>query len=414
MRTKKIEKKLADEIASETPDVLSSILARCTPEEQEKITPVADAKPTSRKWLKAMYATAAMLVLFIGGYLGIGQYRQAWAAEYSVTLEAGAGVRLDVSKTGKVVSAAGLDAKGEAAVNAAQSEEKLRGKQLDAAVKAVVSAMAADGTISGQGAVLVTVTGPDADKNAATKEAVTKIVTDTLKRSGINASVLGQIAARSEELTALAEKYGVSEGRAALIEQIAENEPGLTEREIAKLELGALAVLTENLGAEASASVRAGDAAASGYVSADAAAKRACAKAEASLGSAAVTKVNAEVKDGNLVYEVQVQTPAGSAACRVDAKTGEILSWVSDIAAAVTGGSGTGSAAGTSGGTGGDSSADSSGAAAATAPPQSTAGVSANVGIELPIDGQMLIDKLQSGVHSAVDRARQGLESKRN
>jgi len=80
MRTEQTEKRLAAELAAETPDVLANILLCCTPEAQRRVMPSAAAKrPTGRKWVKALYAAAAMLVLFVGGYFGIGQYRQARA-----------------------------------------------------------------------------------------------------------------------------------------------------------------------------------------------------------------------------------------------------------------------------------------------------------------------------------------------
>jgi len=392
MRTEQTEKRLAAELAAETPDVLANILLCCTPEAQRRVMPIAAAKrPAGRKWVKALYAAAAMLVLFVGGYFGIGQYRQACAAEYTVTLDAGASVRLEVSRSGRVVSAAGLDEKGRAALDAAQNGGKLRGRALDTAVRTVVSAMAAQGDIADEGAVLVSVTGADADKNAAAKAAVTQSVTRALSESGVTASVLAQIVEKNGALTALAEKYSISEGRAALIAETAENEPALNETELSKLSLGALAALTENGGAKASLGATAGAAAVSGYVSADAAEKSACAQAGVSIGSAASAEATADMSDGRLVYKVKIETPAGSVSCEVDAKTGEITSWVSNLVPAAVGGTD---------------------AQSADAPaPGQTAGVPAQTNAAPETDVQALTGQVYDALRDAVDRARTELEN---
>lgn len=429
MRTENIEKKLADELRDETPDVLESILARCTPQEEQEdavVVPIAAASGAKRgKWVKAVYAAAAMLLLFVGGYFGVGQYRQAYAAEYSVTLEAGASVRLEVSKTDRVVSAVGLDAKGKASLEAAQSGGELKGQKLNAAVDAVVTAMAKDGTISDQSAILVTVDGADKSENDAVKAEVSAEVSNSLKQNGVTASVLAQVLVGSGELAALAEKYGVSEGRAALIQQTAENEPGLDESELAKLELGALAALTKDGGAKVTAKVSvAPSSAASAYVSADAAAKSACAKANVSIGGGAAADVSAEITDGKLVYRVEVKLPGGSAECQVDAKTGEILNWVeSAVSAAVNaaGGLGTGAPSAGTAQTGGTATSSPASAAPAATAPASTApaaaspSAGASVKVDVSIgDSSSIVQKVHDDVTGAIDKARQDLKNKLN
>ncbi len=398
MRTEKIEKKLADAVKAETPDVLDSILARCTPEIQQAAPiPIEAAKSNSRKWVKALYATAAMLVLFIGGYFGINQYRTAYAAEYSVTLDANASVQFEVSKAGKIVSAAGLDAKGNAAIEAAQKSGTLKGQKLDTAVETIVSAMAENGGLEGGSAVLVTVEGPDEEENAKAKARVTETVGKTLLKQGVKAAVLGQIAAADEKLAALAEQYGISEGRAALVEKAAEGDASLDKKELSKLDIGALDVLAQ--GGKASVT---GDSGASGYVSADAAAKSACAKADVSLGGGASANVSADISDGKLIYKVKVKAGAGEATCEVDAKTGAILNWVTSVvSSAVAGTAAPGTVAPET----------SAGTDAATPAPSESAGLSvdANIGTD---SGQSVVDKVQEDLQTAIDKVQQHIHDK--
>lgn len=399
MRTKKIEKKLADAVKAETPDVLDRILVRCTPETQPAAPiPIEAAKTKSRKWVKALYAAAAMLVLFVGGYFGISQYRTAYAAEYSVTLDASASVQFEVSKAAKVVSAAGLDAKGTAAIEAAQKSGKLKGQKLDTAVETVVCAMAENGGLEGGSSVLVTVKGPDEAENAKAKASVTEIVGKTLLKQGIKAAVLGQTAAADETLTALAKQYGISEGRAALIEKAAESDASLDKKELSKLDIGALNVLAQ--GGKTSVSVTV-DSGASGYVSAEAAAKSACAKANVSLGGAASADVSADISDGTLIYKVKVKAGAGEVTCEVDAKTGAILNWVTSVVSSAV----TGTAAP-------ETSAAANAATPAPAPaPSESAGLPADVNIGTGTD-QSVVGKVQEDLQTAVDKVHQHIHDK--
>ena len=64
MRTEQTEKRLAAELAAETPDVLANILLCCTPEAQRRVMPIAAAKrPAGRKWVKALYAGGTCRIL---------------------------------------------------------------------------------------------------------------------------------------------------------------------------------------------------------------------------------------------------------------------------------------------------------------------------------------------------------------
>ena len=228
--------------------------------------------------------------------------------------------------------------------------------------------------------------------------------------------MLSQILTQNSELTALAAKYGVSEGRAALIEKTAENEPGLEESELAKLEIGALAVLTQNEGAKASVSVT-GDAA-NAYVTADAAAKSACAKAGVTLGSAASADVAADVADGKLVYNVQLTLPAGSASCEIDARTGTILRWIEDAAAVVqqtqsgTAGSGTAQTQTGTAAAADPTAGSAASAATATATPSPSGDLHASVKVDIDLGtGQSVLGKVHGDIQNALGKLHSDLES---
>ena len=205
----------------------------------------------------------------------------------------------------------------------------------------------------------------------------------------------------------------MSAGRAALIEQAAENEPGLGRSALAGLDIGALAVLgTDKSGADSAStgvSAAVGTEDAGGYVSADAAAQSACAKAGVSLGSAAQADVSASISDGKLVYKVRVASPAGSAVCEVDARTGQIFNWVSDAVSAAVGG--TGAASGTTSAQASASPDTQTGGSTATPAPSAGADVSVSVGVDAG-SGQSVLDKVHDDVQDALDKAKQDLESK--
>lgn len=334
MKTSEIEIKLANEISNEVPDVLDSIFSRCEATEQNVIEfSQLQSKPKNNAWIKSLCATAAALALIVGGYLGIGQYQTAVAVESVITLDVNPSVRLEVNKSEKVISATGLNEDGIALLcEIEQDGEKLKSKSLEVAVNVLITAMVEDGYLSQtSNSILVTVNNSD-EKKSAEIEAQLLISVDTaLTEKGIEGAILGQSGAENEKTTELAAQYGISEGKASFIEKIIIKAPGLSFDDLAALNINDLSLLAKKWLGEIDKLTIIGTPGDNGVISAENAIESACSDVNITIDSSAEIGSSIQLEDGKLVYEVTVKAGNTLYDYVIDAKTGEVINWVSKL-----------------------------------------------------------------------------------
>lgn len=333
MKTSEIEIKLANEISNEVPDVLDSILSRCEATEQNVIEfSQLQSKPKNNAWIKSLCATAAALAVIVGGYLGIGQYQTAIAVESVITLDVNPSVRLEVNKNEKVISATGLNEDGIALLcEIEQDGEKLKSKSLEVAVNVLITAMVEDGYLSQtSNSILVTVNNSDEKKSAEIKAQLLISVDTALTEKGIEGAILGQSGAENEKITELAAQYGISEGKASFIEKIIIKAPGLSFDDLAGLNINDLSLLAKKWLGEIDKLTIIGTPNDNGVISAENAIESACSDVNITIGSSAEIG-SIQLENGKLVYEVTVKAGNTLYDYVIDAKTGEVINWVSKL-----------------------------------------------------------------------------------
>lgn len=332
MTTENIEKKLASAISNEVPDVLDSILSRCETQEQNVIElDRYKNNPKNVPWLKSLCATAAALAIIVGGYFGIGQYQTAYAVESVVTLDVNPSVKLEMNKTEKIISATGINEDGNSILNElAQDGEKLKGKPLEGAVKLLIDAMVEEGYLSQQSnSILVTVSNPDTEKSKKIESQLMISVDTALSENGIVGAILVQSSSLEKATAELAEKYGISEGKASFIEKIIAKSPQLSFDALASLKINDLTLLAVKWLGEMDELTAIGTPSDGGYVSSDSAIESACTNAKITTGDNAEIGSSIQIEDGKLVYDVSVNTGTVVYKYVIDAETGEIISFVS-------------------------------------------------------------------------------------
>ena len=334
MKTADIEKRLANAISNEVPDVLDSVLSKCETQEQNVIElDRYKNKPKNNAWVKSLCATAAALALIVGGYFGIGQYQAAYAVESVVTLDVNPSVKLEVNNAEKVISATGINEDGDSVLNEIEQDgENLEGKSLEIAVKVLINAMVEECYLSKQSnSILVTVNNSDTEKSAKIESQLLLSVDNALSENGIDGAILAQSGTIEEKTAALAEKYGISEGKASFIEKIIAKSPKLSFDDLATLKINDLTLLAEKWFGEMDKLTIIGTPSDSGFVSSESAIESACADANISIGDSAEIGSSIQIEDGKLVYDVSVKTGTMVYDYVIDAKTGEIINWVSKL-----------------------------------------------------------------------------------
>ena len=327
--TSDIEKRLNTAVTNAVPDVLDSILSQC----EERTGKVIDIKSvrSSRSRFKPMLATAAALVLIVGGALGANGYHRAHSYDGVVSLDVNPSIEMEVSKNETVLAVTGLNSDGESVIERERAEgTKLEGAKLDELVFELVGFMVGEGYLSEEAnSVLVTVDNPNADKGAKLEKSLMTRISDAMSENGVEGAVIGQSISSDEELAKLALELGVSKGKAGLIASITAKNPEYTADELAKLSINDLGLLSKDSMAEDESVSIVGEPSDKKYVGAEVAIENACAEAKLQVGETVDAQSKIGLEDGKLIYKVELNIDTQKIECAIDAVTGEILSWLS-------------------------------------------------------------------------------------
>lgn len=329
MKTTDIETKLANAISNEVPDILDDILSKCEARKENVIELSAHKSKTNHNnWLKSVCATAAAVVVLVGGYMGVGQYQTALAVDSVITLDVNPSVQLEVNENKKVLSATGINEDGNSILAGMEQDGvTLKGKELDEAVNALVLAMVEEGYLSEQNnSILVSVNNSDEGKSEEIKSQLLTCVEDALSENGIDGAILGQSFTDNEKISEIAEQYGISEGKAILIEKIIEKSPQLSYDNLSGLNIHDLSLLAEKWIDKMEGISMSGTPSSKGYISPENAIDSACVNANITIGDAAEIGSSIQLEEGKLVYDVSVKIGNTEHKYVIDAKTGAIIS----------------------------------------------------------------------------------------
>lgn len=312
---KNIENMLRSAVSHAAPDARDAILSACDHEKGKVI--YMEKKRSSP--LRGFAAVAAVLVLIIAGVFAVknlGAPSDTLAAV--VSLDVNPSIELNVDKDEKIISAKGLNDDGRRVLG----DMELEGSSLEVAVNAVIGSMLKNGYLDDMAnSILVSVSGVngyDADKLRST-------LADDVNRQLENCSVLSQDVSNADSDTVkLADKYGITVGKAALIRQIVAADSRHSFEELAPLSINELNLIAD--GKTLSGIASNGAAASSkAYIGRDAA-------VDAALGHAGVTRsevrkldVDLDYEHGSMVYEVEFKVGAAEYEYDIGAADGDII-----------------------------------------------------------------------------------------
>ena len=312
---KNIENMLRSAVSHAAPDARDAILSACDHEKGKVI--YMEKKRSSP--LRGFAAVAAVLVLIIAGVFAVknlGAPSDTLAAV--VSLDVNPSIELNVDKDEKIISAKGLNDDGRRVLG----DMELEGSSLEVAVNAVIGSMLKNGYLDDMAnSILVSVSGVngyDADKLRST-------LADDVNRQLENCSVLSQNVSNADSDTVkLADKYGITVGKAALIRQIVAADSRHSFEELAPLSINELNLIAD--GKPLSGIASNGAAASSkAYIGRDAA-------VDAALGHAGVTRsevrkldVDLDYEHGSMVYEVEFKVGTAEYEYDIGAADGDII-----------------------------------------------------------------------------------------
>ena len=271
---KQILESLRRAAESETPDVLPDVLLRLQQMkgevqgmEQNAVyqTDKAAISVQGGRWKTAARwaaGAAAALLLALGGQYAWGML----TPQAMVGLDVNPSIELRINSADKVLSASALNQAAETVLG----DMDLKQVHVDVAVKALLGSMVKNGYIDeARNSVLISVDSRDSRKGEALLQRLSQEADSTLSSYQLEGAVLSQVLSGDSRLQALAEEYGISLSKAALVEQLVQADSTLLYSEAASLSVHDLNLLMEARKSRPQAVSVSGKAGSSGYISGD-------------------------------------------------------------------------------------------------------------------------------------------------
>ena len=388
MTDQELEQKLRTALEHAAPDDFQGVLARTSPKTRTEQAPIpfeAAARKKKRRWAPLAAAACLALVVAAGGG---GWYLQNNTVASVVSLDVNPSVTLNVNSKEKVLSAVPVNEDGGDIL----AGMDLTGVQLDVAMNAIVGALLTQGYVDElANSILITVEDDDAGRGARLQQELTDQADAILANTSVNGAILSQTIQNNQQLQELSDTYGITTGKAALIQTIVDNGNSLhTFEELVGLSINDLNLLYTSLitapaepstgggtsgsgTAETAPAIQSsGQASDRAYIGVEAA--KSAAFAHAGLDAAQVTmgEVDFDYEDGRMVYELEFYADGAEYEYDIDASTGAVVKFSQE-----GGRTQTSSSAGSGGASGNVSSGSGSGTAQSGA-----GGTAADIGRE--------------------------------
>lgn len=319
MRKQTIEDKITSAYRDIAPDILDSVLADCDAQKGQIIPMQKRKKKTDI--IKYISAAAAALLLVAGG---LGFYRSSRAVASTVMLDVNPGIGISVNKNEKVLAVKAYNRDAEKVIGNMNFE----GSHLDVAVNALIGSMLRNGYISDEAnSILISVDSSDKAAGAAMQERLMNEVSGIIESGNVDGAVLGQTVRNDEALKSKAEQYGITVGKAELIEQITAQNSLYTFEELVPLTINELNLISESGSTKLENIESIGTASSSAYIGEESAKAKALERAGVKAEDAMRMRTEMDWEKGRMVYEVDFDAEGCEYEIEIDAMTGEVVKY---------------------------------------------------------------------------------------
>lgn len=355
MTDHELERRLRTALDHAAPNDLEGVLSRCETGKGTVIdmTNAVETKKKKRRWAP-LAAAACLALVLVGGGGGYYYYSANNAVASLVSLDVNPSIQLEVNKNEKVLSATPMNDDGAEILDGMD----LKGTQADVAMYAIIGSLLQHGYVDElANSILITVEDDDQARGEKLQQELTAQADAALANAQVNGAVLAQTLQNSEELSQKAQEYGISTGKAALIQAIVEGSNNTkTFEDLVGLSINELNLLytaqaplegqtsgnEQNTGAANAAPITtSGSASQSAYIGLEAAKAAALKHAGVSASDATFVEAEYDYDDGRMVYEVEFHVKGTEYDYEIDAQTGAVVKYKNEQNGANTSGSST-------------------------------------------------------------------------
>ncbi len=313
-----------------TPDEFPAILGDCKERKDKKMDNITTIKPNKRKHVLRYIAAAAAFLLIVGCAFGLIRNADAKNVYTTVMIDVNPSVQINANKNERVLSVTPLNRDGEVIIG----ELDFSGSTIDVAVNAVIGSMLKHGYITEtRNAILISVMSKDKAEAAELNSKLYTEVNAQLSASAIDASVLSQDMTDSNtESNRLADEYGISCGKAQLIDTIINAGHPYTFEELAHMSISALnGILNGTIDTDAPHHNGGSHGESDNVGSEEAALAIALEHAGVTLDQLSWYEICLDFDDGIWVYEVEFVVGNTEYEYEINAITGEIIKFETEF-----------------------------------------------------------------------------------
>lgn len=260
---------------------------------------------------------ALMICVGCIGFIG----NNSSSDDYYILIDVNPSVEITVNSKDTVKEVKALNEDG----NKIIKDLELKDKSAEEAVKEVTDSMIAQGYISEEAnSVLVTIEGLNRERDEAVKTGLLDSISEIFESNNLESSIIVQsISHENSEIEKLSEEYGISAGKAQLINQIIKQNKFLKFEELSLMNIHELNLLKVSYYIDMENTLEVGAPQEISYIGSTSAVEIALIHSNVTSDS---VNVQLECKAGMMLYLVEFETEENKYRYRINAVTGEIIS----------------------------------------------------------------------------------------
>ena len=273
-------------------------------------------------WVAAAAVAAAILLIIIP--LAYSQF----SVDSIIGIDVNPSLELRTNHAEKVLSVTALNNDAEIVLDGMN----LKNVDLDVAVNALIGSMLKHGYVDkDKNSVLITVENSNTKKGFELQEMLAEKINSVLHENALDGAVISHTVSEDDQLRALAEKYNISIGKAALIDLLVSQDDRLNFEDIAKLGINEINLLITAREPNLQGMTVSGHANSSAYIGEEKAKASALDDADVNAEAATFTKAKLDYDEGRMVYEVEFYTADADYEYEIDALDGRVISHDKDF-----------------------------------------------------------------------------------
>lgn len=320
MTNREAEQKIKQAFLNAVPDIRDSVLSDCQ-NQKGAVTIMTDIK-RKNPWPRRLAGIAAAFVLLIGGMTGFQVYQANYTVASLISLDVNPSIEIQVNQKEQVL-----------AVNTRNEDAKIvvgdmdfKGSSLDVTINALIGSMLRNGYLNEMAnSILVSVDNQDPMKGADLQERLANEINEVLQTGSFNGAVLSQTISADSSLRELANTYGITLGKAQLIQQIISQNTFYSFEDLVPLSINELNLLSESGNLKLDNVSSLGTASDKAYLGEEKAKEAALSHANVSADKITHYEIELDYENGLMVYEIEFNCEGFEYDYDIDAVTGAVL-----------------------------------------------------------------------------------------